>query len=148
MAEREAALGLVELHRGDAEIEHDAVDRLVPGIARDGVEIGEAVFDQRQPAARLLDQVRAQRDRGLVAVDADHLAVGGRQNGARIAAGAEGAVDIDAAVADIEEIDAPGGRARECGGPVRQRQPSRRRPPSFPCSRRVARRHLGTQLAL
>src|SRR5262249_31280988 len=40
------------------------------------------------------------------------------------------------------------GRARECGGPVRQRQLSRRRPPSFPCSERVARRSLGTQLSV
>ena len=102
----------IELHRGDAKIEHDAVDRLVPGIARDGVEIGKSVFDQGQAAARLLDQVRAQRDRGLIAVDADHLAVGGRKNGARIAAGTEGAVDIDAAVADIEETD---GMAAEHG---------------------------------
>ena len=46
-----------------------------------------------------------ERDRGLIAVDADHLAIGGRKNGARIAAGAEGAVDIDAAVADVEEFD-------------------------------------------
>ncbi len=88
------------------------------------------------------------RDGGLVAVDADHFAVGGRQDGARIAAGAEGAVDIDAAVTRLEETRPRGGRARECGGLVRQRQPSRRRPPSFPCSERVARRHLGTQLAL
>jgi len=57
------------LHRGDAKIEHDTVDRFVPGIARDGVEIGKAVFDQGEAAARLLDQVRAQRDRGLIAVD-------------------------------------------------------------------------------
>ena len=41
----------VELHRGDAEIEHDAVDRLVAGIARDRVEIGKAIFDQCQAAA-------------------------------------------------------------------------------------------------
>ena len=31
----EAALGIVQLHRRDAEIEDHAVDRLVSGIARD-----------------------------------------------------------------------------------------------------------------
>ena len=50
-AEGKSALAAIELHGGDAEIEHDAVDRVVAGIARDGVEIGEAVLDQRQPAA-------------------------------------------------------------------------------------------------
>ena len=35
VAEREAALGLIELHRGDAEVEQDAVDRLMAEIARD-----------------------------------------------------------------------------------------------------------------
>ena len=133
--EREAALGLVELHRGDADVEHDAVDRSWPQLARDGVEIGEAIFDQRQPAAGVLDEIGAERDRRLVAVDADDLAVGGVEDRARIAAGAEGAVDIDAAVTDVEVIRTPARRARECGGLVRQRQQqSRRRPPSFPCS--------------
>ncbi len=105
VAEREAALAAIKLHRGDAKIEHDAVDRLMPGIVRDGFEIGKAVFDQGQAAACLLDQVCAKRDRGLVTVDTDHLAVGGRKNGARIAARAEGAVDIDAAIANAEKAD-------------------------------------------
>ena len=51
-AEGEAALGLVELHRRHAEIEHDAVDRVVAETARHRFEIGEAILDQRQPAAR------------------------------------------------------------------------------------------------
>src|SRR3974390_3326737 len=42
----------------------------------------------------------------------------------------------------------PGGRARECGGLVRLRQQSRRCPPSFPCSKRIPRRRLGTKLSL
>ena len=62
-AEREAALGRVELHGGDAEIEHDAVDRLDAGVARHSVEIGEAIFDQRQAPARRLDQGLPERER-------------------------------------------------------------------------------------
>ena len=103
--EREAALRGIELHGGDAEVEHHAVDFRETGVARDVVEIGETIFDQRQPAARRLHQVRTQRDGALVAIDADHLAVGRGQDGARIAAGAESGVDIDAAVTNIEELD-------------------------------------------
>ena len=98
----------------------------MPGIVRDGFEIGKAVFDQGQAAGRLLDQVRAQRDRGLIAVDADHLAVGGRKNGARIAAGTEGAVDIDAAVADIEEANS---MAAEHGNVEGRSAPATAEPP-------------------
>src|SRR5262249_23529690 len=78
---------------------------LVSGIPRDRCEIGKPVLDQRQAAARLLDQVRAQRDCSLIAVDADHRAIGSRENGARIAAGAEGAVDIGATVSGLEVAD-------------------------------------------
>ena len=53
-----------------------------PAVARDRVEIGKAVFDQRQAAVRRLHQVGAERDRALVAVDADHFAVGGGEDGA------------------------------------------------------------------
>ena len=104
-AEREAALRRVELHGGNAEVEHHAVDFRETGVARGVVEIGEPVFDQCQPAVRRLHQIRAQRDGASVAIDADHLAIGRGQHGARIAAGAEGGVDIDAAVANIEELD-------------------------------------------
>ena len=97
--------GLVELHRRDAEIEHDAVDRVDAELARDRVEIGEAVLDQRQPAFACSDQREAARDRAAVAVDADHAAVGGIENRARMSAGAERAVDVDAAVARREILE-------------------------------------------
>ena len=60
----------------------------------------------------------------------------------RVAAGAEGAVDIDAAVAHVRELERGRARARERDGPVRQRQQSHRCPPSFPCPERVFRRSL------
>ena len=104
VAEGKAAARGVELHRGDAEIEHDAVDASKPWRAQ-LIEIGEAVLDQRQPALRAALKVLTQRQRTGVAVDADDLAVGRGENDARIAAGAEGGVDIDAAVTDIEEFD-------------------------------------------
>ena len=110
--EREAALGLVELHRGHAEIEHDAVDRGVAEFLRDAIERGEALLDQRQPAAGRLDQTGAVRDRALVAVDADDLRIGGGEDRAAVAAGAEGAVDVDAAVANVQQLER---RPREHG---------------------------------
>ncbi len=50
-AERKAALALVQLHRRDAEIEHDPVDRVVATSVRHRLQIGEPVLDQRQTAA-------------------------------------------------------------------------------------------------
>src|SRR5262245_34482573 len=67
-AEGKTAVSIVELHRGDAEIEYDAIHRSRRG---DRIEVREAVFDQIEPALRLLHQRRALRDCGLVAVDAD-----------------------------------------------------------------------------
>ena len=52
-------------------------------LARNCVEIGEALFDQRQPAVRRLAQDPPRRDRALVAVDGDDLAVGGGEDRAR-----------------------------------------------------------------
>ncbi len=62
-AEREAARRLIELHGGDAEIEHDAVDGVKAGRARNMIEIGEALLDQRQAAIRLRNEIGAARDR-------------------------------------------------------------------------------------
>ena len=81
--ERKAALGLVELHRRHADVEHHAVDGLVAELARHRVEIGEPVLDQREAAADLQDQPGAVRDRGLVAVDADHPRIGAQGSLAR-----------------------------------------------------------------
>src|SRR6476620_8177176 len=102
--ERKAAFRGVELHGRDAEIEHDAIDRVVPRLTGDRVEIGKSIFDQGQAALSLLDQIGAARDGTLIAIDGDKFAVGGRENSARIAAGTEGAIDIDAAVTHIEKI--------------------------------------------
>src|SRR4029077_885766 len=74
--ERKAASGGIELHGGDAEIEHDAIDRAVPGVTGEGVDIGEPIFDQGQAALSILDQTGAARDGTLIAIDGDNFAVG------------------------------------------------------------------------
>jgi hypothetical protein len=55
--ERETTRGLIELHRGNPDIHHDAVDRFDALRGADFGEIGEAVFDQGQPAIGTIDQI-------------------------------------------------------------------------------------------
>ena len=94
--ERKAARRLIELHRRNAEIEHDAVGR---SVADDRVKIREAIFDQFEPASAPPGRAwRLARSRS-VAVDADHAGARCRQDGAGIAAGAECRVDIKTAIA-------------------------------------------------
>src|SRR5579862_9409883 len=97
---RKAALRLVELERGSAEIEHDAVG------ARAGeqhIELRELAPHEREAAAELRHQILAARDGVGIAIDAEHAAIGGFENGAGIAAAAEGAVDIMLAVLGREQ---------------------------------------------
>jgi hypothetical protein len=77
----------------------------VPGLPRDSVEIGEELFDQRQPTLRLARQLGAACDGARVTIDADHLRIRGREDGAAVTTGAEGRVDVEAAVTHIEEIN-------------------------------------------
>src|SRR5262249_56625257 len=112
MAEGKSARRLVELHRGDTEVEDDTVDRVIAAAARDRFEIGEFVLHQDEPAAGLAHEVGAARDRALVTVDADDVAVRRRADIAGVAAGTEGRVDIDAAGADRAEFHL-GARAHE-----------------------------------
>ncbi len=132
--------GAVELHRRDAEIEtRRRPPRPGPPAAASRSE--KRTLHEGEPAARGVDQIGAERDRRVVAVDAENLrgVVRGKDR-TRIAAGPEGAVDIDAAAGGWRGIRPLAGRARECDGPVRQRRPVARcrGPSSFPCS--VARR--------
>ena len=55
--ERKTALGLVELHRGNADVHHNAVYFGNALRRADVCEVGESVLDQGQPAVRLLDQI-------------------------------------------------------------------------------------------
>ena len=103
--EREAALGLVELHRGDADIHHDAVDGIDALRRTDLGEIGKAVLDQRQPARGAFDQLEAAGNRRAVAIDRDDAGSRHIQDRAAVAAGAEGGVDIDAAIARARDLD-------------------------------------------
>ena len=68
VAKGEATVGLIELQRGNSEVEDDAVNGVVPAIARDRLQIGEFVLDQsraaRQPRARGRLRARSRCGRG------------------------------------------------------------------------------------
>src|SRR5262249_56987557 len=96
-AEGKAAGGLVELHRGDAKVEHDAVHRVVAAALGDRLQVGESDFHQGEPAARRLHEVGGALDRVVIAIDGDDVAIRRGENRAAGAAGAEGAVDGGAA---------------------------------------------------
>src|SRR3984957_16263038 len=109
-AKRKAARGIVDLHRRDADVEHDTVDR--GHAADDCLQIGEAVLDQIEPASGLLDQASALGNRALIAIDADDAGARRRQDRLRIAAGAERGIDVKSAVANAKPFD---GAAAEHG---------------------------------
>src|SRR5438094_8736258 len=94
VAEREAALGLVELHGRDAAIEPDAIDRIVAMPRGDCGEIGEAILRQRKPAMTGGDELSGGGERAGIAVDGDYVAVGGSEDRAAIATGAERRIEI------------------------------------------------------
>ena len=95
----------IELHRGNAEVEHRAVDLLEAAASRRGLQVGELGLDQGQAAVRLVHEVGAERDGAPITIDADHAAVRGAEDGARVAAGAKCRVEVDAAVAHREKLD-------------------------------------------
>ena len=97
--------GGVELHRRNAEIEHHTIDHREAGIARNRIEICKSILDQCQTASGLIDQVGAESDGGLIAIDADHAAIGRGENRAGVAPRTERAVDVDTALPRLEQLD-------------------------------------------
>src|SRR5205823_7431802 len=93
-AEREAALGAVELLRRQAEIERDPGDRLFGGGADKPLHIAEASLDQLDLPGVAGGQGGAAADRLGISVDTEDVATLGREQGGAIAAAPEGAVDI------------------------------------------------------
>jgi len=55
-AKGKAALGLVELHRGNANVEHDAIERQEIFPRGDLLQLGKARLDQGQPASSLFEE--------------------------------------------------------------------------------------------
>ena len=77
-------------------------------LPRHRCEGGEPFLHEHEAAPGRFNEIGAPRDGALVAIDADHAAIGRRQDRARVAARTERRVDIDAAVAHREKLDCAG----------------------------------------
>ena len=102
--EGETALSLVELHRRDAKIEHDAGDGADRLMCRDVLHFAEARVDRDQSPGISLDKSRTHAKRLWVAVDGDDFAVGRLQDGFGVAPCPERAVDDDLAVFRLKRL--------------------------------------------
>ena len=91
LAEGEAALGLVELHRADPDVEHDPVDRQQATLLEQPVHLAESFLDQGQVGVR--DEVRPVRDRIRIAIETDHSPRPRSKQGACITPRSERAID-------------------------------------------------------
>ena len=102
-AQREAARRLVELHRRNADIEHDPVDRVDAETLGDLVEIAEARLHELKPTVgRSLERFAGPNGR-RIAIERDHPRATVKQR-ARIASAAERPVDVEAAGARLERL--------------------------------------------
>ena len=102
-AEREAAIGLVELHRGDADVEHDAIDlRLGKFVEPRERPRAPACSRPAKAAARSAPAAMASGSRSIAMTSAPAAS-----SALRIAAGAEGAVDDGVAGAGFERRQRP-----------------------------------------
>ena len=157
-AQREAARRLVELHRRNADVEHDAVHGVDAETLGDLVEIAEARLDELKPPAGRSGERGAGPNGRRVAIERDHARAAVEQR-ARIAAGAERAVDVEAAGARIERLHRlleqdrnmaePSGRGGAHpdapGGASASRSARKRRTRSRACSRWAWKR-VGSQI--
>src|SRR5712691_5330051 len=123
-AKREAALGLVELHRGHPDIHHDAVDRINSLSGANPGEIRKFVLDQSEPAVRSINQIESARNSRSVAVDADDSGSGGVEDRPAVAAGPKGGIDINAAVAGAQHLHRLAAKDRNMAGGRRIHAPA------------------------
>ena len=81
-----------------------AVNLSVARLVYRRAQIGELALEEDEPAARCAREVSAAGECARVAIDTDDPTLRGFQNFAAVAPGAEGRVDIDPAIAHIEEL--------------------------------------------
>jgi hypothetical protein len=105
----EAAFGLVELQRRDAQVVEDPVDRRQPEPVRHLGQVGEGGGHRDQAVPRPGEPLAGQGEGGRVAVEADHPSVGGAglQQSLGVAAEAEGGVEVGAAWPRPQQLDHP-----------------------------------------
>jgi hypothetical protein len=98
--EGETALGLIELHRGDAEIKEHAVDPPDTEFSQCGGDTGKTRVNEENAriAAHTLASVG-------VEIKGDNPLGSPLENCTRVPTGTEGCVDIDAAIANAEAVE-------------------------------------------
>ena len=103
--EGKAARCLIQLHGGNAKIERHPVGAGKALARNDGFNARIEPLHQVQAFGKFRRQRLARRDGGGITVDAHHRARRRLEQATRIAAGAEGAVDINAAVPGRQHLD-------------------------------------------
>ena len=98
--EREAALGLVDLHRGHADIEHDAVET---AFRRELGEIGEFRVMKDEPTTARFDQILAAGNGVGIAVERNDIGTLA-EDGRGVTTRAEGTVENDFAGLGVKRL--------------------------------------------
>jgi len=91
--ERKTACPLVELHRGDSDVERHAVDSIDAAVGELRIEVAEAALDHFERACAPGFERAARGHRVGIAIDADHMRACGEQRPA-VPARAERPVDM------------------------------------------------------
>src|SRR5579862_7124949 len=84
-----SAIGLVELERGDAEIEHNAVAAALALFGEEPVDLREPPMYKREAVGIVAPEGVATRNRLGIAIDGDHAATGAFEKCAGMTAAAK-----------------------------------------------------------
>src|SRR5690606_14184345 len=105
LLEGKAPLRLIDLHGGDADIEHDTIDRFMAKRAHKALHVAEASFDKRQPTRKFRFKRPPTQDGARITINGKHGAVCRTEDRARVTTGTESAVHIDAAIARFKHVE-------------------------------------------
>src|SRR5262249_41851637 len=144
--EGEAALRLIELHRGDTEIERDAVDGFDSLPVHDLVHGAKAAGDELQPARELRSKRATCRDRLGIAIDGDDLAFRSFEDGFAVTASAERPVDDDCAGLRLKRVKHLREHHGNVAGPSPDAPPPPRHHPRAPSGPPLPRRPAPSNL--
>ena len=135
---------IVDLERRNAKVEDHAIELGHAGLVQQRDHVAELAVQQMQPARKMGHEAGTALDRLGIAVDRPERAACLLQDGARIAAAAEGAVEIDAAVAGREArqhlIQHHGNVTAHAASPAADAPARTLKPDAFALARAAARR--------
>src|SRR5690606_22311175 len=99
-----APLRLVNLHGGNADIEHDTIDRFMTKRTHQTLHVAEASFDQRPPACKFRLKRPPPQDGARVAINGEPGAVRRAEDRACIATRTGRTVHTDAAITRFKHV--------------------------------------------